>query len=122
MAHDDDANDIDFVVGNAAAAESDEELPQRSSMRDPRRRWSVVAGALVLAALAAIAGRIQSNNTPAPTPSGTPKSPTPVSSSDAFTPPPDVIGTARVVIPEGNRSTSGRIGKASGLVTRRVSP
>jgi len=122
VARDDDANDIDFVVGNAADAEGDEELPQRSSMRDPRRRWSVVAGALVLAALAAIAGRIQDNGRPVPSPSGTPGSPARVSSSDAFTPPPDVVGTARVVIPEGNRSTSGRTGRASARVKPKVSP
>jgi hypothetical protein len=102
MSHHDD---VDFVVGGDHTAEGPdgEELAQPQA-RDPRTRRALAGGAVVLVAGALIARAVSGHHSSTASSSASP-SPVVPQASGRFHPPPDVVGSAPIVIPEGNRPT-----------------
>ncbi len=98
-------DDVDFVVGSDHTADGPdgEELAQPAP-RDPRTRRTLAGGAVVLVAAALIARAVSGHQSTSAAPSASP-SPAVPATSQRFHPPPDVVGSPAIVIPEGNRPT-----------------
>ena len=103
-------DNVDFVVGGGDAGAPDEEELAQPVPPDPRTRRGLAVGAVVLVGAALIARAVSSHHpagSAATSSSPRPGSPSSSPASSRFQPPPDVVGSAQVVVPEGNRPTFG---------------